>query len=126
MVCHKQSASCFSDAGRSYFYKLVIIFFLFVFNHFSANAQQDTSLKNTLPASGKLVKDKPVGKGWVNMLSSEKDWNFENQYWQLTNHVLHGTIGREKEHHYSYTKRLYTDFELNVLIKMVGDEDANS
>lgn len=29
-------------------------------------------------------------------------------------------------HHYSYTKKSYADFELNVMIKMVGVEDANS
>jgi hypothetical protein len=44
----------------------------------------------------------------------------------LNNHLLHGTIGKEKEHHYGYTKKSYKDFELNVMIKMVGDDDANS
>lgn len=106
-------------------YQLIAILFLSVV-YLPARAQQDTSLNNTLPASGKLVRNKPIGKGWTNLLTSEKDWNFENQYWQLKNGVFHGTIGKEKEHHYSYTKKSYSDFELNVLIKMVGDEDANS
>ena len=35
-------------------------------------------------------------------------------------------MGNEKEHHYSYTKKVYGDFELNVMIKMVGDSNANS
>jgi hypothetical protein len=91
-----------------------------------ANAQQDTTLKNTLPAAGKMVDDKPTGKGWINLLTSANSWNFENNFWRLTNNTLHGEIGKEKEHHYSYTKKSYGDFELNVLIKMVGDEDANS
>jgi hypothetical protein len=98
----------------------------FLFCNYSSAAQQDFNLKNTLPSSGKLVADKPTGKGWVDLLSSAGDWNFENQFWQLNNHMLHGVIGKEKDHHYSYTKKSYTDFELNVLIKMVGDEDANS
>jgi hypothetical protein len=89
-------------------------------------AQQDTTLQNTLPKAGQLVQDKPVGKGWINLLSSADDWNFESSFWQLQNNLLHGEMGKEKEHHYSYTKKTYADFELNVLIKMVGDSTANS
>ncbi|MBK5270509.1 MAG: DUF1080 domain-containing protein [Bacteroidia bacterium] len=93
---------------------------------FPAHSQSDTTLKNTLPAAGKMVNDKPVGKGWTNLLTSRNDWNFEDNFWQLNNNLLHGAMGKEKEHHYSYTKKSYGDFELNVMIKMVGDEDANS
>ncbi len=89
-------------------------------------AQQDTLLKNTLPKAGKLVYDKPVGKDWVNLLATADDWNFEPAFWKMENNMLQGEMGREKEHHYSYTKKVYTDFELNVLIKMVGDSNANS
>ena len=89
-------------------------------------AQTSATLENTLPKSGKLINGKPTGKGWVNLLSSTADWNFEDAYWQLKNNTLHGSIGNEKEHHYSYTKESYGDFELIVAIKMVGDEDANS
>lgn len=89
-------------------------------------AQQSTTLENTLPKAGKLVHDKPVGKGWVNLLSSADDWTFEPVFWQFQHTTLHGAMGREKEHHFSYTKKVYTDFELNVLIKMVGDSIANS
>ncbi len=89
-------------------------------------AQQDTTLKITLPKAGELVNDKPVGKGWVNLLSSANDWNFEDSYWQFNNKLLHGSMDKEKVHHYSYTKKKYSDFELNVMIKMVGDSNANS
>ncbi|MEO6317115.1 MAG: DUF1080 domain-containing protein [Chitinophagaceae bacterium] len=89
-------------------------------------AQQSTTLENTLPKDGKMVRDKPVGKGWVNLLSSADDWTFEPLFWQFQHTTLHGAMGREKEHHFSYTKKVYTDFELNVLIKMVGDSIANS
>jgi hypothetical protein len=111
---------------KNHVFQLITFFFLLVFYCFSANAQPDTSLKNTLPATGKMINDKPAGKGWVNLLGSADDWNFESTYWQLNNNVLHGSIGKEKEHHYSYTKKSYGDFELNVMIKMVGDADANS
>ncbi|MEO5681267.1 MAG: DUF1080 domain-containing protein [Chitinophagaceae bacterium] len=89
-------------------------------------AQQSTTLENTLPMAGKLVHDKPVGTGWVNLLSSADDWNFEPAFWQLQNKMLHGAMAKEKEHHYTYTKKVYTDFELNVMIKMVGDSTGNS
>src|SRR6185503_15024342 len=106
---------------------LLRIFFLLLFINYSATyAQPDTTLKNTLPAAGIMKNDKPSGKGWTNLLSSPGDWEFEPSFWQLNNHLLHGTIGKEKEHHYGYTKKSYKDFELNVMIKMVGDDDANS
>lgn len=89
-------------------------------------AQQDTTLKITLPKAGELVNDKPVGKGWVNLLSSANDWNFEDSYWHFNNKLLHGSMDKEKVHHYSYTKKKYSDFQLNVMIKMVGDSNANS
>jgi hypothetical protein len=110
-----------SNAGKLF----VVTFALILFGN-NVFAQQDTTLKNTLPTAGKLVQDKPVGKGWVNMLSSRDDWNLEPTYWQLQNNTLHGSMGNEKEHHYSYTKKVYGDFELNVMIKMVGDSNANS
>lgn len=92
----------------------------------SVIAQQDTLLKNTLPKAGKLQHGKPVGKGWVNLLKTADDWNFEPAFWKIEDNMLQGAMGREKEHHYSYTKKAYADFELNVLIKMVGDSNANS
>jgi hypothetical protein len=104
----------------------LVIIFLITMHSISVNGQADKTLKNTLPESGKLVDDRPTGKGWINLLASVDEWNFENAYWQLNNNLLRGSIGKEKEHHYSYTKKSYRDFELTVLIKMVGDEDANS
>ena len=126
MACLKRETHHSYIHRKNYVFQLTIFFFLLVFYCFSANAQPDTSLKNTLPAAGKMINDKPAGKGWVNLLSSAEDWNFETTFWQLNDQLLHGSLGKEKEHHYSYTKKTYGDFELNVLIKMVGDEDANS
>ena len=105
-----------------------IIFFvllLLCFNLISTAQVDTTSLKQTLPKAGKMHNNKPGGKGWVNLLRSS-DWNFENNFWQFTDTGLHGAMGKEKEHHYSYTKKSYKDFELNVMIRMVGDENANS
>jgi hypothetical protein len=105
--------------------KLLIIC-LFMNCFISANAQADTILKNTLPSSGKFINEEPVGKGWVNLLKTPDNWNAEKKYWQLKNGVLHGEANSENVHHYTWTKKIYTDFELNVMIKMTGGEDANS
>jgi Domain of Unknown Function (DUF1080) len=100
---------------------------LFIVIHSISTAQVDTSfLKKTLPKGGKMHHNKPNGKGWVNLLQYPADWNIENAYWQFTDSSFHGEMGKEKLHHYSYTKKKYKDFELNVLIRMVGDSSANS
>jgi len=91
-----------------------------------SQAQSDTALRQTVPEAGKMYNNKPVGKGWVNLLKSASDWNFEKIFWQFSDSGLQGSMGKEKEHHYSYTKKTYKDFELNVMIRMVGDENANS
>lgn len=104
----------------------IAVFFFVCLCSMRTYAQADTTLRNTLPAEGKLMDNKPVGKGWTNLLASADEWNFEPAFWSLSNHQLHGEMGKEKEHHYSYTKKTYTDFELNVMIKMAGDADANS
>jgi hypothetical protein len=125
MACLKQNTQQLVRTSKSRFLPVITVLFLLIYQ-VSVSAQTDNRLKNSLPAAGKLVKDKPVGKGWVDLLSTSASWNFEDKYWHLENHVLHGEMAKEKEHHYSYTKESYKDFELNVLIKMVGDEDANS
>ena len=90
-----------------------------------AYAQKNNALKITMPASGKLQNNKPAGKGWVSLLDTSL-WVAETQYWQLNNGVLHGETNGQDQHHFGYTKKTYKDFELNVLIKMTGNEGANS
>ena len=126
MACLKNDAHPLQMHSRNCVLFLKTFFVLLMLHYFPVNAQPDLSLKNTLPKEGKLVRNKPLGKGWINMLRSADDWLFENNFWQLGDNTLHGTIGKEKEHHYGYTKTSYRDFELNVMIKMVGDDDANS
>jgi len=93
--------------------------------HKTSSAQQDTSFKITMPPNGKLNNNKPVGKGWKSLLDTTL-WKAEGQYWQLNNGILHGETKAQDQHHYGYTKKVYTDFELNVMIKMTGNEEANS
>lgn len=80
---------------------------------------------NVLPNEGKLIDDKPVGKGWVNLISSLDDWNAEKPYWSLENGILHGDYNGGEFHNYAYTKTTYTNYELNAVVRMSGRE-ANS
>ncbi len=106
--------------------KPISVLLLLLFNCFISHAQVDTALRQTMPKAGKLHSNKPEGKGWVNLLATPSEWNYEPAFWQFTDSGFHAAMGKEKEHHYSYTKKIYKDFELNVMIRMVGDEDANS
>lgn len=107
-------------------FRLTSMLLLLLFNFFTSRAQVDSALRQTMPEAGKMYNNKPIGKDWVNLLKSGSDWNFEPNFWQFTDTGFHGLMGKEKEHHYSYTKKTYKDFELNVMIRMVGDENANS
>jgi len=70
---------------------LFLISILFLLFSFTATAQVDTTvLKKTLPKAGRMHNDKPIGKGWVNLLQSPAEWNFENAYWQFTDSSFHG------------------------------------
>lgn len=88
--------------------------------------QQDTvALKVTLPAEGKMVNNKPVSKGWTNLLASLDGWNANSNYWKLQNGVLHGDYAGGAVHNYALTTKTYKDFELNAIVKLDG-KDANS
>jgi hypothetical protein len=103
---------------------LRVSIFMVVF-YSTAAAQQDTPFKITMPEAGKFHNDKPVGKGWKNLLDTTL-WKAEGKYWQLNEGVLHGESKAQDQHHYGYTKKVYKDFELNVMIKMGGNDEANS
>jgi len=107
-------------------FSIYAVFFLLMMSQNTSFAQQDTTLRKTLPAAGRLINEKPSGKGWVNLLQDVNGWDFESNFWELKNNVLRGAMGKEKEHHYCYTKKTYKDFELQVLIKMTGDPNINS
>ncbi|MBC7914908.1 MAG: DUF1080 domain-containing protein [Pyrinomonadaceae bacterium] len=82
-------------------------------------------LKITIPSKGRIKHNRPIGKNWVNLISSLGGWNADTKYWSLKEGVLHGEYGGGTLHNFSWTKKTYQNFELNVLIKMHGRE-ANS
>lgn len=84
-----------------------------------------TSLVYSLPGKGKIVNDKPVGRGWVNLIGSLEDWVATTPYWTLNDGILHGDYNGGGRHMYAYTKTTYANFELNAVVRMSGRE-ANS
>lgn len=82
------------------------------------------NLKITLPAEGKLVEGKPRGEGWTDLLATDEKWSFERNYWKRNVDSLHG----ESEggvHHFAWTEREFSDFELHAVVRMQG-KGANS
>ena len=94
-------------------------------NNSKKTTTTDGAITNAIPNGGKLVDDKPVGKGWVNLISSLDDWNAAKPYWSLENGILHGDYNGGEFHNYAYTKTFYANYELNAIVRMSGRE-ANS
>ena len=91
----------------------------------TAPVMQEDSLKITLPKEGRLTDGKPVGKNWVNLLSSLEGWNIDTTAYKLSNGKLHGDYNGGQFHNHAWTKKVYKDFELQALVKLDG-KDANS
>lgn len=82
------------------------------------------NLKITLPEKGKLVDEKPVGKGWSDLLARDEKWEFERNYWKRNVDSLHGE-SEGGDHHFAWTEREFSDFELHAVVRMQGN-GANS
>ena len=111
----------------SYYLLQIFVFLIMAFFLINgcSSVNKSKAVSNALPKEGKLIDDKPIGKGWVNLISSLDDWNAEKPYWSLANGILHGEYNGGKFHSYAYTKNSYTNFELNAVVRMSGRE-ANS
>ncbi len=94
-------------------------------NTHSSHSDGTTSFVHTLPKPGSLENDKPLGKNWINLLPDLNGWTAAKPYWALESGVLHGDYNGGPLHNYAYTKKVYKNFELNVVIRMTGRE-ANS
>jgi Domain of Unknown Function (DUF1080) len=68
---------------------------------------------------------RPTGKGWVLLASPGlKGWKFEPQYWKFASGMLQGVTPGTKDHHYAYTEKEYSDFELHADVKLVGNNSG--
>lgn len=83
----------------------------------------DPLLRN-LPDQGKLVENKPIGVGWVDLLKKMDNWEYEKDYWNIKRGNIIGS-SEGGDHHFCWTKESYDDFEAHLVFKLTGDS-ANS
>jgi hypothetical protein len=72
---------------------------------------------------GKLVDGKPVAKGWVSLFDGKtlKGWLYEKGYWKVQDGAIVGDKGGSTpHHHYMFSAKDYSDFEMHIDIKMTG------
>lgn len=74
------------------------------------------------PPPGTVAKGKPRGDGWVQLLkgSNMTGFNYEADRWELKSGVLTGFTPGTKDHHYMYSEKEYSDFEMHLDVKLVG------
>ena len=83
----------------------------------------DPLLRN-LPDQGKLVENKPIGVGWVDILRKMDNWEYEKDYWNIKRGNIIGS-SEGGNHHFCWTKESYDDFEAHLVFKLTG-ASANS
>src|SRR5690242_14467679 len=71
-----------------------------------------------------IVKDgKPVAKEWKSLFDGKtlKGWVGEKGYWQVKDGAIVGDKGGKTDHHhYLFSDKDYSDFEIHIDCKMVG------
>lgn len=66
---------------------------------------------------------KPIAKGWKSIFDGKtlKGWRLEKGYWQVKDGAIVGDKGGDTpHHHYLFTDKDYSDFEMHIDVKMVG------
>ncbi len=66
---------------------------------------------------------KPIAKGWKSIFDGKtlKGWRLEKGYWQIKDGAIVGDKGGDTpHHHYLFTDKDYSDFEMHIDVKMVG------
>lgn len=66
---------------------------------------------------------KPVGKGWKSLFDGKtlKGWVAEKGYWKVVEGAIVGDKGGSTpHHHYLFSDKDYSDFEMHIDMKMIG------
>lgn len=74
-------------------------------------------------ADGIVKNGRPMGKGWVSLFDGKKlqGWVYEPGYWQVKDGAIVGDKkGDTPHHHYMFSAKDYSDFELHIDVKMTG------
>ena len=72
---------------------------------------------------GRIRGGKPVTRGWTSLFDGKtlKGWRGEKGYWEVKEGAIVGTSPPgTPHHHYMFSERDYTDFELHADVKLVG------
>lgn len=66
---------------------------------------------------------KPTGKGWKSLFNGRNlnGWVYEKGYWEVRDGAIHGDKkGNTPHHHYMFSDKDYSDFEMHVDVKMTA------
>ncbi len=98
----------------------------------TAVAQSDPKPLPPLPAGtvqagdtmdGMIRDGKPTAKGWTSLFDGRtlRGWLYEKGYWQVKDGAIVGDKkGSTPHHHYMFSDRDYSDFEMHIDAKMSG------
>jgi len=92
-----------------------------------AFAQKDSQDKKVIPygddANGMVRNGKPITRGWTSLFDGKtlKGWVGEKGYWEVKDGAIVGDKhGSTPHHHYLFSTKDYSDFEMHIDVKMVG------
>jgi hypothetical protein len=72
--------------------------------------------------AGILKNGKPVERGWKSLFNGKNldGWMGEAGYWEVKDGAIVGTSPGTQHHHYLFSTKDYSDFELHIDVKLVG------
>ena len=72
---------------------------------------------------GVIRNGKPVARGWKSLFDGKtlKGWVYEKGYWEVRDGAIVGDKkGKTDHHHYMFSDKDYSDFEMHIDVKMIG------
>ena len=73
--------------------------------------------------NGMIKNGKPIAKGWQSLFDGKtlNGWVYEKGYWEVKDGAIVGDKkGKTDHHHYMFSDKDYSDFEMHIDVKMVG------
>ena len=115
---------------RLKFYTAIPVFFLLTV----VSGAQEPAKETKIPGAKGVIQwaegqeglvraGKPVEKGWKSLFDGKtlKGWVAEKGYWKVSDGAIVGDKGGSTpHHHYLFSDKDYSDFEMHIDVKMVG------
>lgn len=86
-------------------------------------AAQDGAVQLGDGPDGMVKNGKPTAKGWKSLFDGKTldGWVYEKGYWEVKDGAIVGDKkGNTPHHHYMFSDKDYSDFELHIDVKMTG------